>query len=249
MIALGFSEQFFILVVCTTFHELAHILVARIFGLSCDRITFTPLGEIAGINGLEQIHLYKRLLVLIAGAGLNLLIALLSRNKFVILVNYGLAILNLLPIYPLDGGRIFYYILCRVLGILRAGRVMLYVGTVLSCFIMLLGFLQLLMFNCNISLLCMGLYLFKTNKREYINKSFGIYKLILNIKPINALKLNFIYVNTNTAVKEILFRLSWDYYLIAYGENTFINQEEIINYILIYGINGTVKDVLLAKPG
>lgn len=247
MIALGFSEQFFILVACTTIHELAHILAARLFGLSCKKVTFTALGEMAEINGFEEISLYKRLIILFAGVAVNFAIAVFSKNNLVVLINTALIILNILPVYPLDGGKIVYYILCYLLGVLRANKISFYMGIILIYGIIVLGFFQIMVYSYNISLFCMGIYLLKINKREYIKKGFSIYKMLINKKINKISKINFLYVSKDTNVKDVLSRLCWDYYLIIYVENLVINQGEFIEYIINYGINGTVKDVLLAN--
>ena len=107
---------FFVLV-----HEVAHILVGVLLGLRPKLLNITPFGisilfEKYKRNGKKMLEKQK-ILVAIAGPAINIILAvifiLLPTTYFInfnqielIYVNLILAGINLLPIYPLDGGRI-----------------------------------------------------------------------------------------------------------------------------------------------
>lgn len=113
----GFYLEFFIFFLVIFAHELGHYVVAKIYGLKIEHLTFTVLGGIlkiedANISGLKQILLYA------AGIIVNLLLLFGSRYLPIpylkkLLFNYNLLLIvfNLLPIYPLDGFQILQAIL------------------------------------------------------------------------------------------------------------------------------------------
>lgn len=118
-----------ILAVFTTvvLHEFGHALTARRFGVRTRDITLLPIGGIARLESMPD-KPRQQLLVAIAGPSVNLAIALLlfgllrfsggpvgieslrlANGSFVtqlMWINVSLAGFNLLPGYPMDGGRI-----------------------------------------------------------------------------------------------------------------------------------------------
>ena len=100
--------------VAITVHELAHTLVAKIAGAKDLSLLLMPYGATLVTKG-DFPHLGA---VLIAGPFTNIILASVTLSacwlfpelygylKHFITVNVALAILNLLPAYPLDGGRL-----------------------------------------------------------------------------------------------------------------------------------------------
>ena len=87
-------------------------MTAKILGINVKYIYIYPLGGISKFNMLLNDYIWKELLILLAGPltqniAYIILINIFNRDREVILI-YHLSILifNLLPIYPLDGGRI-----------------------------------------------------------------------------------------------------------------------------------------------
>jgi membrane-associated protease RseP (regulator of RpoE activity) len=112
-------------------HELGHVLTGRIFGSSGHILLYSFGGLALGSNNLGR--RWQRILVLFAGplAGFllaavtfaTLLLVPLPSNPLlreavgmVLVVNIGWGILNLLPIFPLDGGQISREVLEGSLG-------------------------------------------------------------------------------------------------------------------------------------
>ena len=87
------------------FHEFSHILVARMFNYNCNKIEFTICGMSANIN--INRNKKRNILIYLAGPISNLIFAyLFYDNEFIYTINIVIAIINLLPVYPLDGYRI-----------------------------------------------------------------------------------------------------------------------------------------------
>lgn len=90
----------------TVFHELSHIFVASIFGKKITAINFTVCGLNANIEGINKIQT-SWLLIYLAGPLSNLILAIITRKIYLsFVINMVLCVMNLLPIYPLDGFKI-----------------------------------------------------------------------------------------------------------------------------------------------
>lgn len=121
LFGLGFALAIF---ACVLLHEFGHALVARRFGIGTRRITLLPIG---GVAELERSPSDPRAEMYIAAAGpaVNLAIASilslvgLTTGAFtsggvaalvfngLVGANLMLALFNLIPAFPMDGGRVF----------------------------------------------------------------------------------------------------------------------------------------------
>jgi Zn-dependent protease len=146
-------------------HELCHSLVARRYGLRMEGITLFIFGGVAEMSE-EPPNPKTELLMAIAGPISSLVLGAASvfaaylvavsggwRGAFVTLrwigiVNIVLAVANLIPGYPLDGGRVLRSILWHVTGRLRwATRIASYVGEGFGLFLVGTGLVILLWGN------------------------------------------------------------------------------------------------------
>lgn len=99
-------------------HEAAHVLCALSFGYAIEKITIYPFGLAASITDIGLGNLQKETAIIAAGPMMHLLFPFLFRflasmnwisNSFcsyLIMINASIMMFNLLPIYPLDGGRL-----------------------------------------------------------------------------------------------------------------------------------------------
>lgn len=150
-----------LLFLCVLLHEFGHIFTARAFGIRTPDVILLPIG---GVSRLERIPEQPRqeFLVTIAGPMVNVAIALilvfigganLSAERLAALgsadvsmidrlaaVNLFLAIFNLIPAFPMDGGRVLRALLATKLGYVRATEVAATIGQGVA---FLLGFLGL----------------------------------------------------------------------------------------------------------
>lgn len=138
-----------------TLHELGHALVARRKGAEVLEILLLPIGGAARMAHLPKaprdellvafagpaVSLVLSLVLLVGGACLPLtsesallLGVLLHLNgvQAVGLLNLMLAVFNLLPAFPMDGGRVLRALLAKRLGRLKATRIAALVGRALA---------------------------------------------------------------------------------------------------------------------
>ncbi|MEZ4380787.1 MAG: site-2 protease family protein [Nannocystaceae bacterium] len=133
-------------------HELGHALTARLYGIETRRITLSPLGGIAQLDS-GALSPRAELWVALAGpltsfalAGLFFTIAAVtgsfSPTTFVgglAWANLMLAAFNMLPAFPMDGGRVFRAALAKRVGYRRATEAAVKVGRAAAVGMMLLG--------------------------------------------------------------------------------------------------------------
>ncbi len=101
-------------------HELGHFLMATICGWETDKICLYPYGGISKFSSFINVTLKEEFLVLMMGPLAQILIyqvlmSLLSSRWQEVLTEYHMFLLwfNLLPIYPLDGGKFWNLVLCK----------------------------------------------------------------------------------------------------------------------------------------
>ena len=143
-----------LLFLCVLIHELAHSLVARAYGQTVKGITLFVFGGVAQIGqeaerpGVEfQVAIVGPLAsFLLAGLAFLLLLPLNNNNPVVAVLDYLaisnllLGIFNLIPGFPLDGGRVFRSIVWKATGnFQRATRIASFVGQSCGFLFILLG--------------------------------------------------------------------------------------------------------------
>jgi Zn-dependent protease len=143
---------------CVLMHEFGHALTARRFGIRTRDITLYFIGGVARLEGLGRRPL-EELVIALAGPAVNLVIAvglavvflpfglglapdmvpedtpthLAGSFVFTLLAaNLMLAVFNLIPAFPMDGGRVARSLLQLRLGRLRATEVAARVGLVVA---------------------------------------------------------------------------------------------------------------------
>ncbi|MCL2398635.1 MAG: site-2 protease family protein [Defluviitaleaceae bacterium] len=261
---MGLGIVFLMVISAVTLHELAHIVVAKAFGCKTIQLRISALGEIARINRMDRLTPWKRTAVIAAGPACNFLLWFLIEQNMQFFVSIGmesfgfynliLGIFNLLPIFPLDGAKLFQLWMGNHLGAMRANRRAIRIGQICCIVLMALGVVQAILYAPNFTMLLVGFTLWRQNcniKVELtgefylamLNKSGRLSKGMLPIKPLCA--------KANYPLAKIVESMGWDHILvITVIDRTktvtiaTINEMEIINYVTRYGILGTLEDYL-----
>lgn len=105
------------LIIAVILHELAHILTAKAFGVLATKLTLTPFGGAVNLQ-TNLLSVRQKNLIYLAGPMASLLLTLFfsvlvwlfpvafGYLEYLVVANFLIGIMNLIPIYPLDGGKI-----------------------------------------------------------------------------------------------------------------------------------------------
>jgi Zn-dependent protease len=151
------------LFVCVTLHELGHALAARRYGIKTLDITLYPIGGVASLEKMPENPRHE-LVVALAGPLVNVVIMLLllpvisnfdwpgqeaqtvfliDQNSFLPMlgvVNIWLAVFNLIPAFPMDGGRVLRALLAMRMSRVQATDLAATVGKIIAVGFVFAGF-------------------------------------------------------------------------------------------------------------
>ncbi|MFX4261610.1 M50 family metallopeptidase [Pelotomaculum propionicicum] len=159
-------------------HELAHVAVARRFGVNVSDVELLPFGGVSRIGGEVVLEPSREVLVAAAGPAANLLLAGLGTAlkgfwpwgdelvNFFLQCNLLVAAFNLLPALPLDGGRVFRAYLAKRVGFRQATYKAAWLGQFWGLSIILLGAAGLLLGLSGLDILITGSFLLYAATRE-----------------------------------------------------------------------------------
>ncbi len=138
-----------LLFACVVAHEFGHIFTARAFGVSTPDVTLLPIGGVARLERIPE-QPYEEFLVAIAGPLVNVAIAFAlvllagahldtgdlyavertttSMVDRLAAVNLFLAVFNMIPAFPMDGGRVLRALLAARMGYVRATELAALIG-------------------------------------------------------------------------------------------------------------------------
>lgn len=137
---------------CVVLHELGHSFTARRFGVNVPRILLMPIGGMAQFDSIPR-RPRSELLITLAGPAVNFVIAavmavfvrfpgnweptglplnLADLGRYLLIANLVMGCFNLIPVFPMDGGRILRALLAVRLPYLSATFWAMSIGKVLA---------------------------------------------------------------------------------------------------------------------
>nr|WP_321247871.1 site-2 protease family protein [uncultured Psychroserpens sp.] len=153
---------------CVVLHELGHALTAKRFGVKTEKITLLPIGGMASFDKIPESP-KQEFLIVIAGPLVNVVIAILLYfiipvkelfNQsftdaygifasfsfqnflfFLFIVNVGLVIFNMIPAFPMDGGRLLRALLAMKINRAKATQIASGIGQFIAVVFLLIGLL------------------------------------------------------------------------------------------------------------
>lgn len=166
------------------FHEFAHALVAKKMGVEVEDVELLPFGGVTRAGGDMPVSPFKETCIALAGPIGNLcllLVAIAFKNygfwneplgSFFIQCNIIIAVFNILPALPLDGGRIYRAYLAGRVGLRQATYRAAGIGQVWAALIITAGAVGLVLGWAGLDILITGMFLFYAATRERMSAPY-----------------------------------------------------------------------------
>lgn len=211
---------------CVVLHEFGHALAARRYGVRTRDIILSPIGGVARLDRLPEKPL-QELVVALAGPLVNVVIALVlgvlgwlfvpqglqilgeSESAMFWIGNYvpllfwmniWLVVFNMIPAFPMDGGRVLRALLAWRVGRLKATRWASVVGRVLAGVFLILAF-----YLEHLFLGLVGLFVYVMATQEY--KMVRTEALYSRFRAGDVLRTAFTLLHPLDTVSDALLRL------------------------------------------
>lgn len=216
--SLGFV---FIIFGCVTLHELGHSLMAQRYHIRTRDITLLPIGGVASLESIPE-KPKEELAVALAGPAVNVIIALIlfpiiylgqspttfeglggiNHSNFLtslLSVNISLVVFNMIPAFPMDGGRVLRALLGSKLNHTRATTIAARIGQVIAIIFVVVGFYG------NSFLIFIGIFIFMGAQTEL---RYAQGTAVLNETSIGAIMLStFPQIAVTSTIREAAQRL------------------------------------------
>jgi Zn-dependent protease/predicted transcriptional regulator len=259
------SVIFILSIFITVFlHELGHALAAKKYNIKTKDITILPIGGLARLERIPE-KPSEELVVAIAGPLVNIALAVITglfvtipdlkeltiqlkggvnQSNFFLnffIVNIWLAIFNLVPAFPMDGGRVLRAILSMKFERHVATNIAARIGQLLALAFIFIGF------NSNPFLIFIGLFIIlgaqaelEMTKANFILK--GIYVKDIVMKHYETINANDI---VETAVKQLLNGQCKNFLVLSDGHPIgSLSRDEIIEALSNNGNKAAIDNVM-----
>lgn len=239
---------------CVVLHELGHALTAKRFSVPTESITLYPIGGLARLQRLPEDPI-KEFWIAIAGPLVNVAIAIAlavglalagtpmdigaayaidaHAGATLMWLNLGLAVFNMLPAFPMDGGRVLRALLALRYNYARATRTAARVGQAMA---VLFGFVGIVSFN--FVLLFIALFVYIGAQQESQHAEF---RVVARNTPVRAAMMTrFGTLSTNAtlgdAVDELLAGTDHDFPIVNDGRvEGMLSRKQLVEGLRTHG--------------
>lgn len=202
LILFYFTKQidiYIVMIIFAIIHELGHLIFGIILGLRPEKMDLMPTGLAISFKinvdyynkkiGKGNLFTIKKILVALAGPFTNLLMVIIfsflnidyNLKLMIIYSNWLMFFFNLLPIYPLDGGRILGGILHLNMGLNKSKDIVNDVSIIVMIILTSVGSIAILYYkNIAIFIIIMYLWILVINESRKFTKRKILLKNINN---------------------------------------------------------------------
>ncbi len=180
--ATGLLKEVILVFGSVVFHELAHSLVSRGYGVPVKEIELYPFGGVARVEGLWEVDpAAERKIawagplanIFLAGAAIVMLVNDLfwgpwdaEAANYFIQLNMAMAVFNLVPALPLDGGRILRARLAGIYNYRRATEIAVLMGKILAVFSFATGVIFWCYGHFSLAVFVLAVFIYLAASRE-----------------------------------------------------------------------------------
>ena len=249
-----------------TLHEICHSLVAKYYGIEVREITLLPIGGVASMSSMPE-KPSQEFFISIAGPLFNLIVVavfyfpmkkilgpevLFYRPfstatwpltlSYLYWINLILAVFNMIPAFPMDGGRVLRALIAQKMGYQRATKVAVNLG---HLFALLFAYFGITGFNIILIAIAIFIYVAASNEELQVD----IKETLKKFKVKDILSADFFTLNADTAlskVLELIFHSHQEDFPVVDGGNTvgFVTRHDIMSGIHSLGPQAAVKEIM-----
>ncbi|MBU2589435.1 MAG: site-2 protease family protein [Nanoarchaeota archaeon] len=241
------------------FHEMSHSLTAKYFNIKVDSITLFFFGGVAQLKE-DKFTPKKEFWVSIAGpiaslslAGIFFLVAYLVPSlyfeaiaSYLARLNLILGLFNLVPGFPLDGGRIFRAVLWqKTKNLQKATYIAAETGKAFAIFMIIFGIAGMLFGGMGLWYVLLGIFLYTLSKETYKQTILKIVLEKVKVKEVVNKKFKSFSLDTNISRINIksLLKYQQDYFPVVKGKKIL----GVVSYIKLTKFQQFVKTVKIQK--
>lgn len=265
-IANGSIIETIIYLITIIVHELSHVIACIKLNIKVKEISLFPFGGVAKLGNFIADNPYKEILISLVGPLANVIIAvcllllskIIKQNNYIhfgLMLNIYIGFFNLIPILPLDGGRVLRAIISLKFGIKYATNKVIALTYLISFFLIICGLYILFFRKEGMYLLFIAIFIIFAATKEKRMAAFIFLKEIINKKQLlqrkRVLKTQILVCTKEATLKSILDSfLPRRYHIIIIIDNLgnkveTIYEEKILDSVIKYGLNVTVETLLI----
>lgn len=259
---LNFYREYLIMWFVMLAHEAGHLLAAKAMRLKVRVFKIMPFGAEIRFYNHYRLKEKKEIIVAASGPFVNLLLALFAvvfgikteATLFFAVSNASVLVLNLLPVLPLDGGRIMKAVLCRKYGRVESERYVLIISRLFDALLLLTGFALLYYTRFNFSLLLIGVfvlfYIFDENKNYALMEKKAALDYKSKLREKNSLPTRNISAKSNASASRLLNDFNYkDFCTVNVLDKNFslwgvLTEAEIVDYLTNIDSSASLLDIL-----
>ncbi|QRG69407.1 M50 family metallopeptidase [Brevibacillus choshinensis] len=224
-------------------HEMGHVAMARELGWTVTEVQLLPFGGVATMEDAYATDPLDEIVVALAGPFLNVVMMAVSYlfwytgiwteewAYFFLISNLTIALFNLLPIWPLDGGRIVQAILCWFLPYRQAAMLSLTGSTLLAGLMVGLSAWEL-----KINVLVIGVYLLSVNIQAFLRFPYQFFRFLMEkyVRQPDEYSVQAVSVGPQETVLEVSHKLRRGCSHLFYVQGSGLLAEEQLLHALLF---------------
>ncbi|MBB6214881.1 stage IV sporulation protein FB [Anaerosolibacter carboniphilus] len=265
----GYIENAILSFVIVFLHELAHTIMAKILGYHIHDIEIFPFGGVARIEELFSTSPRDEIIIAAVGPVSNLCMAFIGYHiyywlsnqselmVFFVYSNIVIGVFNLIPILPLDGGRMIRAYLACFVGFKKATKIIVRLSKICCIAIFIWGICMIRYNYLNIFLSFIAIFLYIAAQREYKMAAFIFIKEITHKKQSllseGVLRSKQLVAMKGTPVNEIMDQfLPNKYHIVMVVDGKckligYLTETEVLEGMIRYGINVPLEKLLIDR--
>ena len=166
----GFLQSLIITYTVVLIHELAHAVTAIVLGVKLDKLEVMPFGVTVKISGSYIKTPHHEAVIAAVGPLCSGLLALichrLSLGSYLVTANLAIALINLVPALPLDGGRVLKALLIGRWGYVKAFNFTMIITGISAYILAAAGIILMIITGFNFSLILIAAFLIVNTVEE-----------------------------------------------------------------------------------